>query len=551
MTDTSLLVGSDTLGWQELGGKAVLGNMTKAIPGGDGSLDFSLYGDDAWAARNVLVPGSAEVKLLVGGEPVYGGVIISDPVRHRLSCQSVVEVACSGPYGLAARDGRYGYIGVDTDLEQWRQYRGIGEHSGRFVVSTEGQLEIRADSDKNYANGDAAGIAYTIYDGLLNELLPSVDFEYKCNLPDADWYATIVAGNSPVHAIASGLDRWTLQGPLTVSTWTADTAPETIDTPYACSVLRLYTTAANKPATDPFIRLRKVRVLGRETAPLTPDYDLMLADIVSDLAAALSVTNTRIHTDLSTFEVEQFVARFPTDIAETLRQACALYTSPIEAFFDLDPVALTRRFTARPRPLDTALAPENRLWVVGGRGGEDTSGLVRDWEATPEQVTVLYAVKDHATLPDGTVQATTYPGGTESTYPAATVADLTQDKGAMSATVAANYAQAIYNYGQSNRYTGEVTVLESVHDEHGVEHPAWRVRPGDRVTALDRDDTDRFGETLYVQGTDYDWRTGRGTVTIGSPFDPLETGYRGGRTGRLFHGGPGRPGRYHVRTGIA
>jgi hypothetical protein len=37
MTAISLMVGSDALGWQELGGKAQLGQMTKAMPGGDRS----------------------------------------------------------------------------------------------------------------------------------------------------------------------------------------------------------------------------------------------------------------------------------------------------------------------------------------------------------------------------------------------------------------------------------------------------------------------------------------------------------------------------------
>ena len=37
----SLLVGTDALGWVELGGKAQLGQMTRAMPGGDGSLEFT------------------------------------------------------------------------------------------------------------------------------------------------------------------------------------------------------------------------------------------------------------------------------------------------------------------------------------------------------------------------------------------------------------------------------------------------------------------------------------------------------------------------------
>jgi len=297
---------------------------------------------------------------------------------------------------------------------------------------------------------------------------------------------------------------------------------------------------------DPVFEMR--RVATSEFFCLDDDETLSLSigAILDDLASDLSVTNTRVHADLTAFDVEQFVSRFPTDMAETLRQACALYTSPVEAFFDLDPVDLSHRFTGRPQPADTALAVENRLWVIGGRGGEDTSGLVRDWEATPEQVTVLYAVKAHATLPDGAVQSVTYPGGDEAAYPLANVADLTSERPPITATVAENYARAMYDYAQSNRYTGEVVLGETAHDEHGSDVPTYRLRPGDRLTVLDRDDTDRFGETLYVQGTSYDWQTRQCTVTVGTPFDPLETGMNGtsGTLGEAHR-------QYLVRTGIA
>ena len=74
----SLLVGSDDLGWAELGGKAQLGQMTRAMPGGDGSLEFSLYGDDAREARNVIAPG-ARIKLMAGGAPVWAGKVLERP----------------------------------------------------------------------------------------------------------------------------------------------------------------------------------------------------------------------------------------------------------------------------------------------------------------------------------------------------------------------------------------------------------------------------------------------------------------------------------------
>lgn len=557
MTTPSLMVGSDELGWVELGHVAILGDMTKGMPGGDGSLNWALYGDDAMAARNVLVPGEAEVRLMAGGEPLWGGVFVSDPVRHRLSCQSVVECAAAGPYSLAARDGRYGYIGVDTDLEQWRQYRASSDHSGRFTVKKEGVLELRGDTDRTYANGDSCQLSYTIHDGLIaGAVVTGIEFEYKLELP-VGWGTRLLIGDTPADAIG-GIFIWGESGALSVSSWTA--VQEDVDRLgpggtmiYGEPCIMLWLSSdSGSPATDPWVRLRKVRIIGRYASGTTPAYDLNLSGILADLAAAMGITNTRLHADLAAFEVEQFVSRFPTDISETLRQACALYTDPLEVFCDLDPVALTRRFTARPRPADTALAPENRLWVAGNRAGEDTDGIIRDWEATPEQVTVLYACKDDADdLPDGTVRTATYPGGSESTWPRADVVDLTSDKGNMSAATAANYAQAIYNYGQSNRYTGEASLGATARTEYGPDLPTYLLRPGDRLTVNERDDTDRFGETLYVQGTSYSFRDQTCQVTIGSPFNPMD--YAGKTVSGLVKksGGPGGGSRYHVRTGIA
>lgn len=555
MMPVSLMVGSDDLGWVEVGGKALLGEMTKAMPGGDGSLGFALYGDDAMKARNVLVPGEARAVLRAGIEPIWGGRIVSDPLRHRLSCQDVVGVSCAGLYSLAARNGEYAYVAVDTDPEQWRQFRSVSEHSGRFTVRTEGMLEIRADNDRTYAANDAGGIYYWLHNGLIDgTFLPGISSEYECHLPTSDWWAAILAGTDPVDA-ASGLAWWEQQGPLTVATWTTLDVPYTLDAPYPCVMLRLRTTDAGSPATDPYVRLRKVRALGRHVGTFpygSPDTDVTLGDILADLAAELGVTNVSIDSTLTAFSVDQFVARYPTDVAETLRQACALYTSDVEVWCDLDPADASERFSARVRPADTALVG-NRLVVVGGRGGEDTRGLERDWEATPDQVSVLYACRDDGTLPDGTVCIARYPASTTVTYPLVLPLDLT-DRNLMTAATATNYATASYAYRQSNRYTGEVSVGRTVHDEHGNDLPSYLVRPGDRLTALDLDDTDRFGETLYMQRMSYDWRTGRGTITVGCPFDPLETAWNGsiGTRGR----GPGdarrpHPGGYHVRTGIA
>ena len=139
------------------------------------------------------------------------------------------------------------------------------------------------------------------------------------------------------------------------------------------------------------------------------------------------------------------------------------------------------------------------------------------------------------------MQAATYPGGAESAYPLVESIDLTQET-TMTAAAATAYASWVYYYRQSNKYSGEVGVLQTAHDEHGIDVPTYRLKPGDRITAIGRDDTDRFGETLYVQQTSYDWQTETGRATIGTPFDPLDEGVNGAK---LF-GRNAKP--YKVRT---
>lgn len=559
----SLMVGSDTLGWEELGGRAILGEMTKGMPGGDGSLGFALYGDDAMKARNVLVPGDARVILRADGDPIWGGRVSNDPVRHRIGCQSVVSVACTGLYALAARDGVTGYIATDTDLERWRQYRGVGDHAGRFTVNVESLIELRASDDRTYAIGDCCQVQYLIHDGLLGSasyfsglVITGIEYEYQLNSPSSNWELALVAGDDPAAWDVANL-VWSTATTATGSwtpvqqaiSWTA--GGHTYHGAHGL-LLRLTANAAGSPASDAWAKIRKVRVHCRWASTNTPDYAPTVGNILSDIAAGL-VAAADVHVDatLAAYAAGQFAARYPTDDAEILRQLCALYTSPVEAWFDLDPASAAERFTARVQPADTALV-ENRLWIVGGCGGEDTNDLVRDWEATADQIVVLYACKDDATYADGTVRTATYPASTTATFPLIPPVDLT-DKSPMTAAAAANYAAAAYAYRQANRYSGEVAVGPTTHDEHGSDVPTYKMKSGDRLTALDRDDTDRFGETLYVQGASFDWQSMTGRLTVGDPFDPLETSWDGtrGRRGR----GPGgrRPhdGSYHVRTGVA
>jgi len=545
----SLLIGSDVLGWQEFGPDATLGIRTKEMPGGDGSLEFSLPGDVAQKYRNVIVP-EALVKLTVDGERDYGGYLVCDPLRHRLGAQDTLELSAAGPWAMAARSNRYAYLGIDTDQDRWHQYRAAGDHFNRFTVQKEGGLELRADNDRTYANSDGCRLYYFIHDGLYaSDYFGGMTFEYKLSLPNSDWYAGIYLADSPaapsmlayttIHDTVSGNPHtgWTNEN--TSGSWIAAhtvIGPSFLDK--QCVMLELvYVGAGASPASDPYIKLRKVILTGKYLdGTYHPDMAQSPATILADCAADLGVTTTRI--DGLTTAAEQFIARYPTNIAAVIEQATLLEAAPVEAYFDLAPDG-TFRFTANTRPtsVDTT---RNRLWSVGGRGGEDLAGLRRDWEATPEQVEVLYAVKNDATLPDGMVKAARYPASVTATFPLVETVDLTGEP-PMTAALAAQYAQVIYAARQDSLYAGDValpqTALTSPGPKEGV--PTLKLRPGDRLSLPSLLDADADG--LYVQRVSYDFRTQRCTPTVGEPWDPL--GFRPRTAARETLGSKG-----HVQT---
>ena len=559
----SLRIGSTALGWQEFGAAALLGTRTKVMPGGDGSLDFTVPGDFAWQHRNVIVP-EAEVVLTVDGETDFGGYLVCDPLRHRLGAQDTLELAAAGPWGMAARSNRYAYLGLDTDLDRWQQYRGVGEHSGRFTVEREGKLELRASSDRSYGGSDAVRLYCWLMDGLFTGLggvggdsgaISGIDFEYKYDLASARWHCGIAAASSPV-AATTGLFVWgPIDGPGTETDWTA----AAIDVNgvsvlgSTCLMLELYTDDTGlSPLDDCFVRIRwntagGVRGRWITGSPPTADRSVSVADILADCAAALGVATTRI-SGLTTVP-DEFVARYPSTIADVIAQATLAEASPVEAYFDHTGSAF--RFTANARPTSVDLT-RNRLWSVGGRAGEDLSGLQRDWEATPEQVEVLYAVKDDATVPDGMVKAARYPASTTTTFPLVETVDVSGEA-PRTAAAAALYAEMVYADRQQNLYAGDVALPETALTSTGQEVPTVKLRPGDRLGAPSLLDVPVAG--LYMQGVSYDFRSGACAATVGEPWDPL--GFRS-RTasmpapgsGAHYGKGSGRGRGYLRRSGV-
>jgi hypothetical protein len=540
----SIVVGSDTLGWAEVGADAQPGVMTKTMPGGDGSFEFVLPGSVAWRHRNLLVPVDSRVICRVNGEPVWGGRIACDPVRHRLSVQDDVPIACVGLYGLAARNSAWGYIGCDTDLDRWVQFRNVGDHSGKFTVHKEEWLELRSHSDRSWVAGDAAQLYYWLHDGLLGGVgLYDIHFEYKLTL-GASWVTGMWAGDGGPTLADPGSGSWLwvkTSADSPVAAWTADS--------FLCSgwntiCLKLMATGA-QPGGQGHVKVRNVKIT--QIHAVAPLFASTVGDILTDMGAQMGADDIDIDATLAAATFDEFVSRYPTTVAETLRRACELYSEPIEAFFDLSPSG-TERFIGRVRPAADALSAENRRWVVGGRGGEDTSQLAVDWETTPDHVQVAYAIRDDATLPDGTVAAVLHPGLYAAMTDAVEVVDLADESALMTEAAAENYARALYEVRHTNRYSGQVTMLDEAHTAGGALEPTWRLRPGDRLTALDRDDTDLFGETLYVSGTSFDWRTMTATATVGDPWLPNEPD--GTPYVRPHHSRMSRR-RYKTRRGLA
>ena len=545
--EVSLLVGSAALGYQELGPAADLDTMVKAMPGGDGSLTFALHGDAAWRYRNVIVPITSRVVLRINGEPIWGGRIVSDPLRHRLGPQDSIQVDSAGVWSLASRDESYGYIGKDTDLDQWIQlHNTAGDYSGRFTVQKEDFLELRGHGDRTYPDGARAVFYYWCHDGLTDGsgVALRFDFEYKLNLP-VGWRVRMWVGSGgPLLAAVdpgSGYPWVKVNADSPVSAWTPDSVAAAGDT----IVLQLESVGDNS-SENPWVRIRRPVVVGTgfDSTPWP-----CAADTIGNALRVLAFNSVGVYggidATLDAAVYEQFVARFPTTISDTIAAASLLYDGPTECFFGVDANG-NDCFTGRVRPDADSLAAGNRLWVVGGRAGEDTSDLKRDFETTPERIEVVYACLEDADYPDATVRIAAYQPNVAPLYPRTEVVSISEES-LMTYATALAYAKAIYENRHSRLYSGSVTVPQTAYTASGNEEPTYRMKPGDRLHVTDRDDTG--DERLYVAQTSYHFPSQTATPTIGEPWSPREpkgsSPFRGRRSPRN-----GRMG-YKTRRGIA
>lgn len=522
----SLLVGVSNDRYVDLGKDAVITNLEKAMPGGDGSLEFKLPGAAAARHRNYLKPIASEAVLRVNGESLFFGNLINDPVRHIVSVDDTVECVFAGRFALCARDESYGYVGKDTDLEEWEQlYNTSGDHSGRFTVHKDGKLSLRAHNDRTYPDGSRSAFYYWSLDGLTEGSggPARIDITYAVSLVSgwkasmwSGWGGAVVAADDP----GSGYD-WQKVGPSTDSgTGTFDVSGDTV-------VMQLHNDSGVDKSNNVYFNISKFTVVGSSfdasDDPIDADY---LGDAVRVLAFNAGVLNQNFECDsfISTLSYEQFVARFPTTIADALAAAEDVVGLPTEMFFDTTPDGLPR-LVFRVRPTETALSSENRIWVVGDRPGEDVSGITVDFESTPERIEVIYSCLDDGTYKNGTALRAAYEPAIRAIYPELTfkrieVVDITNDESLITATVAEGYAQSIYNQRQSLACSGNVVLPDYAMTSNGVEEPTWKMRPGDRLLITGRDDGDMANQTMYVTGTSFDFTTMKQTATVGEPFDP-------------------------------
>lgn len=198
----SLLVGSDALGWADLGDSAVIGDRTKGMPGGDGSLSFTLPPDVAAKARNQL-QHKARVKLTANGAPDFGGRICSDPFGDvRSAVKDAVTVECSGLWAWADRYGAFAWVWHDTDTSQWSATAQAfdtgaaelipaeGVEADKFDADTEGRLFIRADSTAAFSPYSSFRLNYWLLGGLgMGCEIVRLAVTYKCNMPN---YASLL-----------------------------------------------------------------------------------------------------------------------------------------------------------------------------------------------------------------------------------------------------------------------------------------------------------------------------------------------------------------------
>lgn len=513
----SLLVGSDDLGWEDLGHDAELGLMTRAMPGGDGSLDWTLGGDAAWKYRNVLVPG-ASVRLRVNGERIWGGRYVNDPLRHRLKATDTVDCAAGGLNSWLARHRGFAIPFVDSDPDQWQRVRqkesgGVLvdlEDQGKFTIDTEGRLYLRADGDRNYVNNSRGQLTYWLFNGLdLGFHIVGVDLVYSANLPGS-WEFHVISADTPwdtTHDVLEWSDSTDRSG---------YSKPIDFATPNHAIQIQLYDSVGGSPASNPYVWVTSVKVYCRK-AGTAIDRTITLGDALGEVATQTGFA-TVTDCDALSGTLGHLMVRpeFPKTAADALREIAGQDDDFVEYGFYLTDADEDAFFCCNLPDLIALDATRNHHWSYGGRPGEDADALARDSEAAADYLRLIYQSFGVAAIPDGQQRDVWHPSDPGSFNVNADVVTEYANT-PLAAGDAAAFAERLWTVRQAAQWTGEIPFPPTARSVAGVDMPSWRVRPGDRVSVTSLEGA----SALYVAETSFDFYTMTGSATIGWPFDPV------------------------------
>lgn len=538
-TQISLMVGSDALGWAELGPEAFIGQMTKVMPGGDGSLEWSLYGDAAWKYRNVLFPG-ARVRLRVDGDPIWGGRLVSDPISHRLTTQETLHCTAMGVNGWMARHQAAANAFKENDVNQWSQVRqtystGDGElvaleDQHRFsAVDTSGRLYARAEKEKPYCAYARTSFGYWLFDGMdYGYKIQSVRCTYKCNVPgsweisfrEAD---TMWDDNTVLVSETSNRTSWYER--------TIDLSPAH---PAFQIQLRRNNAAdgsANEVASDPWMWIKSVILYFRKVGS-SVDRTVTIYDGLKDIAS-MSGFATIVEPSDGTLDIGQtnFMLR-PDEqrtCADALREIADRHGNYVEYGFYMT-FSGEDAFYCCEKP--AAVHPgRNTVWTYGGIPGEDASALERDPETSPDYVCLLYKSDGVATVADGWRRREWYPSQPANFNANVMLIEDWKDTNLVVGD-ATLFAHRAWDQLQAGQWQGTVPFIHHAMDETGNLKPSWKIRPGDRLKV-----PGLAGATdLYVAETSFDFQTMTCMAVIGPPWSGLRLGRRGDYR-RLTHKG--------------
>lgn len=531
----SLMVGSDALGWADLGDSAVIGERTKGMPGGDGSLSFTLPPDVAAKARNQL-QHKARVKLTANGAPDFGGRICSDPFGDVLSpVKDAVTVECSGLWAWADRYGAFAWVWNDSDTAQWATTTQVydegsdeliasGAEAAKYTADTEGRLFILANSGEAFAPYSNFHLNYWLLGGLETGCeIVGLDVEYMCNLPvltaggtPGPWKLWFHCNNNPWDMTYYNLNG---TGEVTSRTsWYAqsfDLAPGDPNQCLSMSIWRGGATAGpvNEVVSDPWVWVKSVVVRCRMDGA-TVDRTVYLSDVLCDMATkpGLATVTAGEVISLGTNN-NQIAVRSMTGIRSGMADLAGQNPSELEYWFDLDEAGADRfNHYGKPAAADPT---RNSCWSYGDAAGESVAGLDHDPELCPDWIRMTYLSDGVTSIPDGTPRDVWYPA-TQPTDYSESARVVTEFSGQMLTDAhAAALAQRVHARIDASEWSGSVPVPFTMTDVAGRERGGWQVRQGDRISVPSLDGA---GD-LYLTEVSWNWTTLTGSATVGYPWE--------------------------------